>query len=135
MLDLMVQTDDLAAGVKAADAALAAAERDVAGERVALEAERQRVETELASLARERQGVEASMPAELVRLFADVAAKRRGVAVAAIRDGHCAACQVRLRAQQVQEIRRGERVQQCESCGRILHMPPAADAGAPPAPA
>jgi uncharacterized protein len=71
------------------------------------------------------------MPAEHVRLFADTAAKRRGIAVSEIRDGHCQACQVRLRPQLIMEARKGERVLQCESCSRILYVPPAAPAAAP----
>ena len=54
------------------------------------------------------------------------AAKRRGIAVSSITDGHCAACQVRLRPQLIMEARKGDRVVQCESCSRILYVPPTA---------
>ena len=49
-------------------------------------------------------------------------------AVSEIRDGHCQACQVRLRPQLIMEARKGERVLQCESCSRILYVAPAAPA-------
>ena len=72
------------------------------------------------------------MPAEHVRLFAETAATRRGVAVSEVRDGHCSTCQVRLRPQLIMEIRRGDRVVPCESCKRILYIAPAPPADAPP---
>jgi predicted nucleic acid-binding Zn-ribbon protein len=132
ILTLMMEADDLGAAVKAADAALAAEEKAAAAVRADGDVERGRLESELAALATTRTALEAEMPAEHVRLFVDTAAKRRGVAVSAIRDGHCSTCQVRLRPQLIMEIRRGDRVEQCDSCSRILYFPPAAPAAAPP---
>jgi uncharacterized protein len=130
ILGFMIQADELAAAVKAADAALAAQERAEAAVRTEVEAERTRLEGELARLAETRRGLEAKMLPEHVRLFADTAAKRRGIAVSAIHDGHCQACQVRLRLQLIMEIRRGDLIAQCESCSRILYVPPPAPAAA-----
>jgi predicted nucleic acid-binding Zn-ribbon protein len=52
-----------------------------------------------------------------------------------VRDGRCAACQILIRPQTVNEIRRNEIVFQCESCQRILYYensPATADPPAPP---
>jgi predicted nucleic acid-binding Zn-ribbon protein len=130
ILGLMLQADELAAAVKGAETALAEQERAAAATRGEVDAERRRLEGELAGLAETRRALEASMPPEHVRLFADTAAKRRGIAVSAVHDGHCRACQVRLRPQLIMEIRRGDSVVQCESCARILYVPPPAPAAA-----
>jgi predicted nucleic acid-binding Zn-ribbon protein len=130
ILTLMMEADELTAGVKAADAALAAEEGNGRKVRADVEAERLRLDGELATIAAARTEVEGKLPAELVKLFADSVAKRRGIAVAAIRDGHCEACQVRLRPQLIMEIRKGDRIAQCESCMRILYVPPAAPVAA-----
>jgi predicted nucleic acid-binding Zn-ribbon protein len=130
ILGLMLQADELAAAVKAADASLADREREAAAAREEVEAERARLEGELAALAGTRREVEGRLPADLVRLFGDTVAKRRGIAVSAVHDGHCQACQVRLRPQLIMDARRGERVVQCESCSRILYVPPPAPAAA-----
>ena len=74
------------------------------------------------------------MTPEYVRLFAETAAARRGVAVSAIRDGHCQACQVTVRPQQIMQARRGDDIVLCESCKRILYVPPPAAPVAAPAP-
>jgi predicted nucleic acid-binding Zn-ribbon protein len=133
ILTLMMEADDLGAALKAAEGALASEQQTAASVRGEVDAERTRLEGELGSLATARATLEAGMPAEHVRLFADTAAKRRGVAVSEVRDGHCSTCQVRLRPQLIMEIRRGEQVIQCESCSRILYVPPPAPAAAPQA--
>ena len=66
------------------------------------------------------------MSPEYVRLFNDGVATRRGVAVSAIRDGHCQACQVTVRPQQIMQARKGDEIVLCESCKRILYVPPPA---------
>jgi predicted nucleic acid-binding Zn-ribbon protein len=126
ILTLMMQADELTATVKAAEAALAAEERKETQVRADVDAEREHLERELTTIAAQRVEVEGKLPAELVRTFTDSVAKRRGIAVSSIKDGHCEACQVRLRPQLIMEIRKGDRIFHCESCMRILYMPPAA---------
>lgn len=130
ILGFLIQADELAASVKAAETALADQEHAAAAVRGEVDADRVRLEAELSGLAETRRGLEAKMRPEHVRLFSDTAAKRRGIAVSAVHDGHCQACQVRLRPQLLMEIRRGDTVVQCESCARILYVPPPAPAPA-----
>jgi uncharacterized protein len=132
ILTLMVGADELAAAIKAADAAVAAEERKAAAVRGDVEAERGRLEAELAALTTTRAGIEQKMSAEYVRLFNDGVATRRGIAVSAIRDGHCQACQVTVRPQQIMQARKGDEIVLCESCKRILYVPPPAPAAAAP---
>ena len=124
ILTLMMQADELNASVKAADATLAAEEAKTKQVAAEVDAERARLDGELTALTGTRAEVEGKLPADLVRLFVDTATKRRGVAVSEIRDGHCAACQVRLRPQLIMEARKGDRIFQCESCARILYVAP-----------
>jgi predicted nucleic acid-binding Zn-ribbon protein len=53
---------------------------------------------------------------------------RKISAVVAIRDGRCGSCQVRLRPQTINDLRKNEIIFQCESCQRILYY----EAGAAP---
>jgi len=128
ILTLMMQADELAASVKAADVALAAEERKAGAVRTEVEAERARLEAEVAGLTATRAGIEKQMSPEYVRLFNDGVATRRGVAVSPIRDGHCQACQVTVRPQQIMQARKGDEIVLCESCKRILYIPPPAPA-------
>jgi len=49
---------------------------------------------------------------------------RRGVAVAEVVDGRCMACQIMLRPQYWQDVKRSESLLFCESCQRILYYNP-----------
>ena len=135
ILTFMLQADELATALKAADAAVAAEERKAAGVRGEAETERGRLDTELAGLTATRASIEKLMSPEYVRLFNDGVATRRGVAVSPIRDGHCQACQVTVRPQQIMQARKGDDIVLCESCKRILYVPPpAAPVATPGAP-
>ena len=48
----------------------------------------------------------------------------KGVAIADATSGRCAACQMVLRPQFFQDLKRGEKLQFCESCGRIVYYNP-----------
>lgn len=51
---------------------------------------------------------------------------RSGLALAEARDWSCLACRMTIRPQVFNDIRRGETIITCESCGRILYFKPAA---------
>ena len=131
ILERMLESDELTAAVKAAEAGLAAAEREAAAGRQALEQERQATEARLDETARAREAIVAELPAETLGVFEQIARARKGIAVAEARDGHCVVCHVRLRPQIFSEVRRNDRVIQCESCTRILYYVPPAMTGAP----
>jgi predicted nucleic acid-binding Zn-ribbon protein len=125
ILELLVDADDISARIKAAETALAADQKSVEEERRSREQQRGQVDRELAELATARAAVERELSPPYVALFNTVSLKHRGSAIVEARDGHCTACFVRLRPQIANEIRRGDRVIQCESCGRILYLAPA----------
>jgi predicted nucleic acid-binding Zn-ribbon protein len=113
LLEQMLEFDDVMQHVKVERAALAAhlAEAQAATVRVA---------AERATLA-----AEISPP--VLAVFDRVLRYRKISAVAPVRGGRCAACQILIRPQTVNELRRNEIVFQCESCQRILYYenPPA----------
>ena len=131
ILERMLESDELTAVVKAAEAGVAAAEREAAAGRQALEQERQATEAQLDETARARDAIVAELPPETLAVFEQIARARKGIAVAEARDGHCVVCHVRLRPQVFSEVRRNDRVIQCESCTRILYYVPPAMTGAP----
>jgi predicted nucleic acid-binding Zn-ribbon protein len=47
---------------------------------------------------------------------------RSGFALAEARDYSCMACRMKIRPQVFADIRRGESIITCESCGRILYF-------------
>jgi predicted nucleic acid-binding Zn-ribbon protein len=49
---------------------------------------------------------------------------RRGVAVAEAVEGRCSACNMVIRLQFFQDLKKGDQVMACESCSRILYYNP-----------
>ena len=48
--------------------------------------------------------------------------RRKGFAVAEVRDGACGGCRLQLPPQLVAEVRRGDELMDCSYCHRILFM-------------
>lgn len=122
ILDHMEIQENLALAVKQAEQALKDTQASVAAERDALERRKQALEGELAKLAVDREALRPQVGSDALRLFDHIARQRRGLAIVEARDGHCSMCQVRLRPQVYNEIRRNEKLIQCDSCQRLLYF-------------
>ena len=128
MLERMLEADELAGGVKDAETALSAAERQIATERLELDLQLQQAAATIERVAHERSALAAQLPAPVLATYDTVSRSRKGIAVTQARDERCSQCQVRLRPQVYQQIRHNETVVQCESCQRILYYVPPAPA-------
>src|SRR5579872_6970209 len=126
ILELMSESEPLDLNVKAAEAALKA-------ERTQVEAEKQQARERTAvdekaanELHQERTGIVSQVTPPTYQLYERVRKGRRGIGVAEALDGRCSACQMALRPQFAQELKRGDTVMSCESCQRILYYNPPA---------
>jgi predicted nucleic acid-binding Zn-ribbon protein len=122
VLEIMMEADELNAGLKTAEAELKAAEKEIAAERSALDAETATLEQEIERTGKERQTLCAEIDRGVLNTFEHVARGRKGVAVAEARNGTCTICHVRLRPQVFNEVRRNASIIQCDSCQRILYF-------------
>jgi uncharacterized protein len=130
LLDLMEVSERETADLKAAEAALKADQAEIAREQKALGEERTVQGDTLTRLAAEREQLTSRISKDAMTIFARVAHGRRGIAVAEARDGLCVECHVRLRPQVFNEVRRNEKLIQCDNCTRILfYVPPPTAAG------
>lgn len=124
ILELMTESEPLDQNVKAAEAALQT-------ERAQVEAEKQQ--------ARERTAVDQKAAQELhaeravavkqitpavYQRYERVRKGRRGVAVAEAVEGRCSACNLTMRLQFFQDLKKGDQILSCESCTRILYYNP-----------
>jgi predicted nucleic acid-binding Zn-ribbon protein len=126
ILERMVEADDLAATIKAAEADLAAAQKTIEADRKRFQAEDAEAQASIDALAAERATLVAAIDRRVLAMYEIAVAKRQGIAAAEVKDGICSICHVRLRPQMLNEVRRNEAIVQCESCQRILYYVPAA---------
>jgi predicted nucleic acid-binding Zn-ribbon protein len=124
ILELMGESEPLDKNVKAAEVALKAekaqveAEKTLARERTAVH---QRAATELQA---ERANVVREITPATCKQYERVRKGRKGIAVAEVLEGRCNACQMILRLQYYQDVKRSESILFCESCQRILYYNP-----------
>jgi len=127
MLERMMESDELAGALKAAESSLVTAQHEVEASKRAIAAEHDVLREKLAALKAERTSVVEQLTPSALSVFELVSSRRHGVAMAEARDGICTVCHVRLRPQVFNSVRRNEAIIQCDSCHRILYfVPPAA---------
>jgi uncharacterized protein len=126
ILDLMSESEPLDKNVKAAEAALAAEKAEVEKEK---NEARERTKVDRAALdeiGKAKTKIVASMTPAVYKNYERIR-KGRGVAVAELVDGRCTVCNIGVRPQYFQDIKRGDKVMYCESCSRILYYNPPVD--------
>ena len=136
ILERMMEADDLAAALKAAEVNLAAETKAIEAERKTGSAAHIEMQASLEKIAGERAALVASLNKSTLATFEMVAKKRNGIAVAEAKDGICTICHVRLRPQVFNTVLRNTEILQCDHCNRILYYVPvpASAATAPSAP-
>jgi predicted nucleic acid-binding Zn-ribbon protein len=124
ILELMGESEPLEKNVKAAEAALKT-------EKTQVEAEKQEARTRTAAdekasaeLQQERAGIAGQIAPGAYQLYERVRKGRKGIGVTEAVGGRCSACQMALRPQFFQELKRGDQIMSCESCQRILYYIP-----------
>lgn len=120
ILEKMVEAEQLERYVQDAAARLEGERARAAGEKKHLETQRGASEALLHQAQERRRALATALSEALLRLYERVR-KARGLAVVRVVDGSCAGCHVMLRPQAYNEVRGGESLATCESCGRILY--------------
>jgi predicted nucleic acid-binding Zn-ribbon protein len=124
ILELMSESEPLEKNVKAAEIALKTEKAQVEAEKQ--EARERTAKDEAASreLHQERAGIVSKVTPLVYKRYENARKARRGIAVAEVVDGRCNVCNIALRPQYLQDLRRGEQILSCESCQRILYYNP-----------
>jgi predicted nucleic acid-binding Zn-ribbon protein len=124
ILELMGESEPLEKNVRVAESALKA-------EKAQVEAEKQQARSRTAAdenasreLQQERARIASQVAPPTLQLYERIRKGRKGIGVAEAVDGRCSACQIALRLQFFQDLKRGQQIMTCESCQRILYYNP-----------
>jgi hypothetical protein len=122
-LNVMMNAEAIERRLKTAESRLKEAEQSVAAERKEMEAQGAERKKLLEAANAEREKIIAPVPEELRELYARIAKRHNGTAMAEARDGQCRGCGMRVLPHILQELRTetSEEVFRCESCGLILY--------------
>lgn len=94
-------------------------------EKKVIQLEADQLQSQLDVLKAKRNEWVAKVPPLIMEIYERTASKRRGIAMAEAKNELCTECQMRIRPQLFQEIRRNDTIITCESCSRILFFMPA----------
>jgi predicted nucleic acid-binding Zn-ribbon protein len=121
LLERMLEFDEITRQVKQAESGFARDKAAVQEQRTALAAQLAAAQATLSKVAADRESLVPTISAPVMAMFERVLKYRKVSAVVSIKEGRCGSCQVRLRPQTVNELRKNEIIFQCESCQRILY--------------
>jgi predicted nucleic acid-binding Zn-ribbon protein len=122
-LEVMMAGEELDRRVKMTESRLKEAEQAVAVERKEIQAQGAEKKKQLDAVLAERERIIGPVPEDLRELYARIAKRRNGTAMAEARDGQCRGCGMRVLPHILQELRTetNEELYRCESCGLILY--------------
>ena len=123
IISLMLEAESSQNEIKAAEARLKEDQQLVSQERNHLESEHQKEATALEGYLSERKEIETQISADLLPRYDRVRKFRGGIGISPARDYVCEVCQVRIRPQVFQEIRKNDKIIACDACQRILYDP------------
>jgi predicted nucleic acid-binding Zn-ribbon protein len=124
ILELMAESESLETAVKTAEVALKSEKQLVETEKARARERTAADQTQLQELQAQRVEAAAQLPAATLAEYARIRKKWHGVVIAEATSGRCAACQIVLRPQYLQDLKKGEHLMTCESCGRFLYYNP-----------
>lgn len=124
ILDLMSESEPLDQNVKKAEAALKEEKRAVEAEKTRARERTAADQAQLETLRVERRDAAAKLPRAIHNNYDRIRKKWHGVVIAEAVDGLCSACQLVIRPQHMQDLKRGDQLMTCESCGRFLFYNP-----------
>lgn len=117
----MEEADELEGSIREAEKSFQEHKKEFAARRKVLLEEKQRLEEERKRVDSERESLSGKIPSAAMEAYERVASARGELVVARAMDQRCQVCNVRLRPQIYSEIRRNDRIINCESCTRILY--------------
>ena len=120
LLETMIEVEELQEQLAGATTHLIDVEAAWNTEHTTLSAEAKQLKREIKSLKTERKDVEPDVNAANLELYQTLRAQKHGHAVSLLQNEACSVCRVGQTSNIVQQVRQGEDIILCSSCGRIL---------------
>jgi uncharacterized protein len=124
ILELMTESEPLDLNVKKAEASLKEEKEQVEAEKSKARDRTAQDQTWLNQLREERKTALGKLAPTTVTAYTKIRKKWNGAVISEVVAGRCSACQINLRPQYFQELRRGDNLMFCENCGRFLFYNP-----------
>ena len=124
ILELMGEAEPLDANAKKAETALKEEKLQVEAEQSKARECTARDRKWLDEMKAERKTIVSGIKPQVYSIYERIRKKWHGIAIAEAIGERCSACQISLRPQFFQDLKKGDQLMFCESCGRILYYNP-----------
>jgi predicted nucleic acid-binding Zn-ribbon protein len=124
ILELMGESEPLDLNVKKAEIALKEEKLVVEGEKKQARERTAADQSQIDGLRKERAEATSKLNPAVIKEYERIRKKWNGIAIAEVVGGRCEACQILLRPQHLQDLKRAEGLLTCENCGRFLYLNP-----------
>jgi predicted nucleic acid-binding Zn-ribbon protein len=123
ILALMERQESLAGEIREAEARYSSREEQARRDEASIRQRLATVEQQLEGIRAERATLAREVPRNVLADYERILKARGGLGVAAVTSTSpwCGGCRVAIRPQAIQELRSGEVLLHCESCGRFLY--------------
>jgi predicted nucleic acid-binding Zn-ribbon protein len=129
ILGILERQEAVAATIAEFREGVSESEREIDRGVEALQAELSRLDDALAVKRDERLRVATRIDDSVLERYERILASKGDTALANVSDGACSGCYMTLPPQTVIEVKRADRLMECQSCGRILFWRPEPDGG------
>ena len=120
ILEILERAEKVAQAAAEEEKALGAANEHLQQEHAALDKQAEQLRQAIEVKSGERTTLIAGLDAALLTRYERIREAKDGLAVAAIKNGACGGCFRRIPPQEMQILRRNDKVMTCEGCGRII---------------
>lgn len=120
-LEAMLAEEEAEETLQAASDAVKNVQKHLEAQNENLTEEKRTLDKEMERLNAERDAALGPLDASLLAVYDNLRQQRRGVAVAKVSEGACAACGATLTASQQQNAHSTSQIYNCPTCGRILY--------------
>ena len=138
ILEMMGESEPLEKNVTAAEVALKTEKAQVEAEKREAHARTAADEASSREFHKERAGIVSAIAPATYQRYERARKARKGIGVVEAVDGRCTGCNLSMRLQFYQDLKKGDQILSCECCQRILYYNPPApveDLTGEPAPA
>ncbi len=123
VLELLIQEEELQKEKKKAEEEVERIKNEFAEKEKELLKEEESLKARMEDLRKEREKLASQAKPSLYKLYIQIASTHGGIALSPVHDGFCSVCQMKIRPQLMEELRKGEKIIRCENCSRILYIP------------
>lgn len=120
ILEMMVSTDSLESEIRQVDTAVVKETADSMAKRKELEERIHANQEAIGGLKLKRDSTQKAINPDVLALYRKLSQHHKGIALAEARDECCMGCQVRMRPQFFNNVRKNDSVLTCDCCHRIL---------------